>query len=174
MDTEEYDLSGHVSIVTGGGRGIGRAIALSLAKAGAAKANPPETRATVFVRNLRRGLGEGLDSHRQPDACWVEGAMDARCGWWAWGLGRCRFRPAPEMRTIPWTDHSAETQAAGEGRVLAGGTGIIAWRRARRQAPWIGRRRTTRRETRRPPSGAPRRRIAPPPDGNRRRTGCES
>ena len=56
--TVEIDLSGRVAIVTGGGQGIGRAIALRLAQAGAdvAVADLALDRAQAVARELE-GLG---------------------------------------------------------------------------------------------------------------------
>lgn len=68
-----FDLSGRVALVTGGNRGIGRAVALGLAAAGAdvAIAARDEARTAAVVAEVeelgRRALGIGCDVGRRED-----------------------------------------------------------------------------------------------------------
>ena len=62
MMNVNFDLSGKIAIVTGGGRGIGRAIALGLAKAGASVVVTSRTQKEIdaVVEEIKKSGGKAL------------------------------------------------------------------------------------------------------------------
>jgi NAD(P)-dependent dehydrogenase (short-subunit alcohol dehydrogenase family) len=79
----EFDLTGKVAVVTGAGRGIGRAIAEGLARHGARVVLTGRTEATLAEAAAAIGKAASVhvaDIAREPDVLALRDAVIARCG----------------------------------------------------------------------------------------------
>ena len=79
----EFDLTGKVAVVTGAGRGIGRAIAEGLARHGASVVLAGRTEATLTDAAAAIGAGASVqvaDVSREADVLALRDAVVARCG----------------------------------------------------------------------------------------------
>lgn len=105
------DLHGRVALVTGGSRGIGRAIAIAFARAGADVAINYRSRAEDAEQTRAEAGGRAItvqaDVSKAPDAAWLVRTVEAMLGRvdiLVNNAGIARPQPIPEITEADWDE----------------------------------------------------------------------